>query len=230
MPKTSTAPRASRMSGVRTRTRTLLLDAAVRTFARKGVGATAIHEIAAEAGVANGTFYNYFRTREEIVEAVGHHLAQPLHDEISKSSTDVSDPAERVAIGSRRFILKAMRDPSWGAAVVRVSGGSPGLPTRTAAPVLADLRAGRRRGRFKFTSEAAAVDLLQGAVLAAMRTILEGRGDEEHASDVAALILRGLGVDGAEADAIARRPLPALAAGRPSGRAKGAARSRRTTR
>jgi AcrR family transcriptional regulator len=231
MPKASTAqPRASRMSGVRARTRKLLLDAAVRVFARKGVGATAIHEIAAEAGVANGTFYNYFRAREEIVEAVGHYLAQPLHDEIGESSTDVSDPAERVAIGSRRFILKAMRDPSWGAAIVRVSGGSPGLPTRTAAPVLADLRAGRRRGRFRFTSESAAVDLLQGAVLAAMRTILEGRAGEEHAADVAALILRGLGVEAGEADAIARRPLPALTPGKAAARAKGATRSRRTVR
>lgn len=64
--------------GVRSRTRTLLLDAAVRVFSRKGAGAAAIHDIAAEAGVSNGTFYNYFRTRAEILEAASFRLAERL--------------------------------------------------------------------------------------------------------------------------------------------------------
>jgi len=69
MRRASQAAAAARpTSRVRARTETLLLDAALRLFARQGVGATAIHEIAAEAGVANGTFYNYFRTREEVLE------------------------------------------------------------------------------------------------------------------------------------------------------------------
>jgi len=49
-------------------------------------------------------------------------------------------------------------------------------------------------------------------VLAGMRTVLEGRAGAEHASAVASLVLRGLGVVPAEADEIARRPLPPLAA------------------
>jgi len=195
-------------SRVRERTRTLLLEAALRLFARKGIGATAIHEIAAEAGVANGTFYNYFRTREEIVEAASVRLAERLQAEITASSTDVTDPAERVAIGGRRFVLQAIRDRTWAAALMRVWTSSAALPARSAAPVLADLRAGRRRRRFDYRSEAAALDLLVGAVLAGMRTVLERRAGEQHAADVAALVLRGLGVPAAEADAIARRPLP----------------------
>ena len=122
----------------------------------------------------------------------------------------MADPAERVAIGSRRFVLQAMRDPTWGAALLRVWSSAPLLHERTAAPVLADLRAGRRRRRFTLRSELAAADLVQGTVLAGMRTVLEGRAGEEHASAVAALVLRGLGLDSAEAEAIARRPLPPL--------------------
>ena len=196
---------------VRERTRSLLLDAALRLFARKGVGATAIHEIAAEAGVANGTFYNYFRTREDVVEAASVRLAERLQAEITATSTDVTDPAERVAIGSRCFVLQAIRDPVWAAALMRVWTSSAALPARSAAPVVADLRAGRRRRRFDYRSETAALDLLVGAVLAGMRTVLERRAGVEHAADVAALVLRGLGVPAAEADAIARRPLPEAA-------------------
>jgi AcrR family transcriptional regulator len=193
---------------VRTRTRALLLDAAVRVFARKGAGAAAIHEIAAEAGVSNGTFYNYFRTREELVDAASRNLAERLFDDITASSTAVSDPAERVAIGCRRFVLKAREDPTWGAAMLRVWAGSPVLNAHTSKALVADLRAGKRRGRLRFASEAAAVDLVQGTVLAGMRTVLEGRARAEHPANVAALVLRGLSVDPDEADAITRRPLP----------------------
>jgi AcrR family transcriptional regulator len=200
-------------SRVRRRTRSLLLDAALRVFARKGVGAAAIHEIAAEAGVANGTFYNYFRTREELLEAASLRLAERLVEENAAVSTKITDPAERVAIGSRRFVLQAMRDRVWGAALLRMWSSAPLLHGRPAAPILADVRAGRRRGRFTFRSEAAAVDLLQGAVLAGMRTVLEGRAGEEHASAVASLVLRGLGIPSKEADEIATRPLPGLTGG-----------------
>src|SRR5512144_3118358 len=93
---------ARREGGVRARTRGMLLDAAVRVFARKGAGAAAIHEITAEAGVANGTFYNYFRSREDLLEAASLRLAERFDREIAASRTAVADPAERVAIGCRR--------------------------------------------------------------------------------------------------------------------------------
>lgn len=204
---TATA-RAPRPTRVRQRTRTLLLDAALRVFARKGAGAAAIHEIASEAGVANGTFYNYFRTREELLEAASLRLIERFDHDNRVRSSRVADPAERLAIGTRRFLSQALRDPTWAAAVLRISAGSATLHGYTAAGLLADLRAGRRRGRLRYDDEAAAVDLVQGAVLAATRTILDARGGSEHPSAVSALVLRAFGLPGAEADAIAHRPLP----------------------
>jgi AcrR family transcriptional regulator len=208
MSPTATPPPAGRAGRARERTRALLVDAALRVFARKGAGAAAIHEIAAEAGLANGTFYNYFRSREELIEAASFQLAKRFFDEITASSAGVTDPAERVAIGARHFVLQAMRDSTWGAALLRVWASTSVLNERTAEPVLADLRAGRRRRRFMFTSERAAADLVRGTVLAGMRTVLEGRAGARHAADVAALVLRGLGIDGDEADEIVNLPLP----------------------
>jgi AcrR family transcriptional regulator len=201
---------AGRGGRARQRTRALLVDAALRVFARKGAGAAAIHEIAAEAGLANGTFYNYFRTREELVEAAGVQLAERFFEAITASAANVDDPAERVAIGSRRFILQAMREPVWGAALLRVWASTTVLDERAMGPMVNDLRAGRRRRRFRYKSERAAVDLVRGAVLASMRTVLERCAGAEHADDVAALIHRGLGVDADAADAIAHRSLPPL--------------------
>jgi AcrR family transcriptional regulator len=202
------ATRSSTRGGIRARTRALLLDAAIRVFARKGVGATAIHEITAEAGVANGTFYNYFRTREEIAEAASERLAERLQAEVSESYRAVDDPAERLAIGCRRFILKALRDPQWGAASLRVWTSRRGLSDRLAQPVLADLRAGRRRKLFQYSNEGAALDLVCGAVQSAMNTVIARKAGEEHAEAVVAHILRALGIAAGEAAEISRRALP----------------------
>jgi AcrR family transcriptional regulator len=202
---------SSSLSPLRTRTRNAIVEAALRLFAKQGVGGTAIHEIAGEAGVSNGSFYNYFRTREDVLDAGVRLLAKRLTDDISASYADVSDPAERVAIGSRRFMLKALAEPEWGAAVLRVWNSTPLMAKRVSDAPVKDLRAGRRKGRFSFTSERAAVDLLQGTVLAAMRTMLEGGAGVEHSESVAAMILGGLGLPPAEAKEIARRPLPPIA-------------------
>lgn len=211
MPRsTEPPPESSTLSPVRARTRSALLDAALHLFAKKGVGATAIHEIAEEAGVSNGSFYNYFRTREEVVDAGARLLAKRLTDDISASYVDVEDPAERVAIGSRRFMLKALAEPEWGAAVLRVWNSTPLMAQRVSDAALKDLRAARRSGRFSFTNERAAVDLLQGTVLAGMRTLLDGRAGQGHPEAVAMMVLRGLGLPSAEAKEIARRPLPPL--------------------
>ena len=132
-------------SGVRARTRTLLVDAAVRVFARKGASAAAIHEITAEAGVANGTFYNYFRTREEILEAASMELAGRLSDEVTASSQAIEDPAERMAIGNRRFVLKALHDPTWSAADVTYSPAWSAAVRPPRLPALGHVRPRRRR-------------------------------------------------------------------------------------
>lgn len=215
---------------LRERTRELLLDAAARVFARKGAGAAAIHEIAAEAGVANGTFYNYFRTREELLEATSLRLALRLHAAIAVSRAALADPAERVAIGCRRFVLQAADDPVWAAALLRVWYSTATPSAAAADPLLADLRVGRRADRLRYPSETAAVDLVQGTVLAGMRSVLDGAPAGRHASAVAALVLRGFGVPPDEADAIATRPLPPLAAAAAPPAAAPRARRRRTRR
>jgi AcrR family transcriptional regulator len=44
----------------------------VRVFAAKGYQATRVGDIAEEAGVAHGLLYHYFRSKDEVLEAVFH--------------------------------------------------------------------------------------------------------------------------------------------------------------
>jgi TetR/AcrR family fatty acid metabolism transcriptional regulator len=50
--------------------RRLILDAAVRVFARKGYHTCRVGDIAEEAGVAHGLLYHYFTSKDEVLETV----------------------------------------------------------------------------------------------------------------------------------------------------------------
>src|SRR3954465_15384092 len=47
--------------------RRLILDAAVRVFARQGFHSTRVSDIADEAGVAYGLVYHYFDSKDEVL-------------------------------------------------------------------------------------------------------------------------------------------------------------------
>ncbi len=50
--------------------RQAILDAARQVFAELGYGATTVRDIIRGTGLASGTFYNYFRSKEEIFQAI----------------------------------------------------------------------------------------------------------------------------------------------------------------
>jgi AcrR family transcriptional regulator len=75
-----------------------ILEAARRIFARLSYAATNVEEIAKEAGVAKGTVYLYFKSKEEILAAV---LANDLEGLVDKTIEGMSIPktfAERLTV------------------------------------------------------------------------------------------------------------------------------------
>ncbi len=194
----------------RERTQLQLIEAAMRVFAEKGIGGAPIHVIAHEAGLANGTFYNHFTTKQELIVAVAGHLMDRLSDEVAASVRDLDDPAEWVAVALRRFNQKAQDDPIWGNVTVRLGGTASDVSGRIAANMTRDLEEGIRRGRFKVPSQQAAADALLGTGLMGLLSVSTGRAGPEHASDIAAMVLRSLGIDGEEAEEITHRPLPSI--------------------
>ncbi len=92
-PMRSDLPRAA--SGKREQTkilnRQLILNAARQVFAELGYGATTVRDIIRATPLASGTFYNYFKSKEEVYQAIRDEVAlaiRPrLHDERMKAST-----------------------------------------------------------------------------------------------------------------------------------------------
>ncbi|HBO3116990.1 TPA: TetR/AcrR family transcriptional regulator [Pseudomonas aeruginosa] len=192
----------------RERTRQGLIDAALRLFARKEVGDVALLEVANEAEVASGTVYNYFRTRDEVVEAVGLALADEFADTISTLSIGVDSGSRRLSIGVRMFIRRAIADPDWASAVIRVVRLDQAIRSKIANHVLADLRAGIKEGAFSYVDENIALDLVVSCGVGGMRAVVEGRQVEDHDIKVAEMVLKALGTTPARARKLAQQKLP----------------------
>ncbi|ALF55355.1 transcriptional regulator [Nostoc piscinale CENA21] len=192
----------------RERTRSNLIEAAYRVFARKEADAVTIDDIIAEAKVARGTFYNYFQTREDVLKAVAASLSDEMNQKIWAQSVAIDDPAERMAIAMRQFLHQAKQDATWGWVIVRIGLVAAPLSETIERGVLTDLQAGLRLGRFRVDSLQAATDLILGTGLMAMRSILEGHTEPDYPEQIAKIILKTLGV--ADAHSIAFKLLDQL--------------------
>ncbi|MFZ5908338.1 MAG: TetR/AcrR family transcriptional regulator [Nitrospirota bacterium] len=76
--------------------RTLILDAALKTFVKRGYPDTRVSEIAAEAKVAEGTLYNYFPSKEEILLALFDEKWGGILDQIRKRISRLDDPNDKL--------------------------------------------------------------------------------------------------------------------------------------
>lgn len=192
----------------RDRTRRQLLEAALRVISARGVAGTTVQEIAAVAGMANGTVYNHFTTKEEVVRAVALWLAETLCRRISDSVQRAPEGAERMAVGNRRYLWLAEQSPAWALLLLDVAAAEPITFAEVQAFVVADLKLGIKQKAFRIASEAAALDLIGGTITQAMRSVAFGVAPPGHGVAVTASVLRGLGMPYEEALAVAKRPLP----------------------
>ncbi len=74
-------------------TSSAILQAADRLFSQQGYTATAMHEIAAEAGIGKATIYHHFTSKQEILYSLVKTSLEHLHDSIAPVES-VEDPRE----------------------------------------------------------------------------------------------------------------------------------------
>jgi TetR/AcrR family transcriptional regulator, fatty acid metabolism regulator protein len=91
--------------------RRLILDAAVRVFARQGFHTCRVSDIADEAGVAYGLVYHYFQSKDEVLDTLFLERWDVMLDAIREVDTPGTPAREKLrAIAS--FIIESYRhDP-----------------------------------------------------------------------------------------------------------------------
>jgi AcrR family transcriptional regulator len=192
------------------RTRASLIAAARTLFAARGVEPTTIAEIADQADVAVGSFYNYFATKDELLAAM---LEQALGEErraLESRQAQVTDPAEVISIAHRHLIRMADSDPDLAWLLVRLEVSHDVATSVLREAARRDLQRGMDAGRFTVGNPDLAITASGGALLAVLRSQLAGERAEQADSEHAEGVLRAFGLDPREAAEIVRRPLPAL--------------------
>ena len=88
-----------------------LVDAALRRFAANGVAGTSVDDIVRAAGVAKGTFYLYFESRDAIVTAVAERLVDGVGRQIDAAlAAEDRTAADRIG-GIARAMAAVGADP-----------------------------------------------------------------------------------------------------------------------
>jgi AcrR family transcriptional regulator len=165
-----------------------LLDAAVRVFARKGFHSSRVGDIAEEAGVAHGLLYHYFKSKDQVLEAVFHENWSILVARI-ESVEETDEPAADQIRHIAAIVLRTwLHLPDVVRVVIQEFGRSPELGERIGEltlPIDALQRViarGIKRGEFrKDVDPAFAATVVYGSIDELLTAWVLGRlpSDEE---------------------------------------------------
>ncbi len=197
------SPRLSSNNAKRARTRARLTEAALRLMSERGISATSVSEIAAEAELANGTFYLYFRDKAEIVAAVCQAVTRAMHDDMDSTRLSLEDGAARVAFGTQQFIEIAAAEPVWGRLLVSAFTEFDAFKEDVAHYMRLDVALGIEQGRFSEPLDEFVIDAHLAILRAGVSARLAG-GDADVAARAAEYQLRILGMGAAESHEVRR--------------------------
>jgi len=184
-----------------------ILDATDRLLARYGYRKMTVEDIASEAGIGKGTIYLHFSSKEEVVLSHVDRIVDRLKErlrEIGNSDAPVAERLRQMLLTRVMFRFDSIQHYTQSLNDL-LSALRPGLLARRAvyfdaeAQIFADVLVnGRQSGEFEFDDE----QLTAHAMLQATNGLLpyslsttelgERQEVEQRASDVAALILRGV--------------------------------------
>lgn len=94
-------------------TRAALLDAGARIVGRQGYAEASVARITEDAGIAQGTFYNYFESRQELLDQILPNMSDEMLEFIRERVFDIADPAEREQAQFRAFFLFLVERPEF---------------------------------------------------------------------------------------------------------------------
>lgn len=190
--KAVTAPIPADKQGKRERTYCSLVTAAITLIAAKGPEAISIDELVKAAGVARGTFYNYFQSLEEVVETVGKRIKASFRETVEQHLPhEVS--AEVIVLchlyGCIRFALSR---PAMGWVMVRLGGGVRAILDERLNAGLYPVSDPALQALFgKRLPHLLTLTYLEGSLLLVLRRLLEGLITLHDAEQIFCLILRG---------------------------------------
>ncbi|MDF3072357.1 MAG: transcriptional regulator, TetR family [Alphaproteobacteria bacterium] len=143
MPKTSAvlATESVRQPAKSTATRRKILDAAARTFRDKGYAATTLNDIADAAEIRAASLYYYFRSKEDLLEAVFGIGMQRVVDAVRQRSAALpanATLAQRIEVAIEAHLEMLLQQGDYTSANIRIFGQVPKSVQRKQLPLRQD--------------------------------------------------------------------------------------------
>ena len=186
-------------SGKKLRTRAALVDAAIKVVAEKGMEALKITDVTTAADVANGTFYNHFQDKDEILREAAFAIVIEVSRKLDADMAGIDDGPTRVVTATAQFIEIVVAAPDWAAVVLGGTDHVPQLRENADTYLRADLERGVAQGKFDVEVTRFLVDQIFALIAVSVRAQLSGGKDRRLTAQVCESILRLLGVGGAKA-------------------------------
>lgn len=194
----------------RKRTRMRLLESALVVCAQKGEEAPVIDDVIQHAGVSRGSFYNYFKTYEELLEAVAVQVGEDLVRIVDPAVCKYDDPLLRLALALRLLLNLMQRAPVLAAFVARL-----GWPEENRLPegiqsVTRDILEGMRTGVLAVESSRVALDVCLGTFFGAAHTLVREKVPNSYPEAISECILNALSAEAVRATEAMATPMPVL--------------------
>jgi AcrR family transcriptional regulator len=204
----------SRTERKKRRTRAQLLEAAYSLMSTKGVDSTAIAEITELADTGFGTFYNYFKTKDDIaiqvLDCVIHDLGR-RNDEAT-AALKGANPAAVQAISIRITMREMLTNPIWRWWLRRPDMLAERLRVDFHRYGVRDLKIALEAGRYDIAPEdvealwSQQMWMLAGGVKDMLDSNIPGLTEQS----LIAAIMRAMGLEPDRALELAALPLPAV--------------------
>lgn len=198
------------ISGQRRRQKTeaKIIEAALGVFAEKGKDAPVIDDFIKAAGVARGTFYNFYKNTDDLLAATSKWLTSDLAESIEEEVRGIKDPALRHGVAVRLWMRMAASDQAWCGFVVRIwyeRGFAREAPLR-------DIRLGIKSGVFSCVSAECGLDMTLGTIRQAMSRMIDQKrlNKKIYCEQIVETILAGLGASAQKRKEVADYPLPEM--------------------
>jgi AcrR family transcriptional regulator len=190
---TETPTATSRTARRQAKTRVDLINAAREIIAERGLEALRVSDVAQRADVAFGTFYNQFKTKDDIVEAVIGEAIVGLAQSIEESPA-FEDPAEALVASTRAIVRIAYDDPSLARLLVKLEQAEARFERIIRPQAGALLERGVAEGVFAIDDLETTLTMSIAAAFEVIRGVLDGRLDDRADRTCAEMLLRMAGV------------------------------------
>lgn len=183
----------SRTARRQAQTRADLIKAAREIIAEVGVEALRVSDITQRADVAFGTFYNQFKTKDDIIEAVVAETIVGVAQSVEESP-EFGDPAEALVASTTAIVRIAYDDPPLARLLVKLEQAESRFERIIRPQAGALLERGVAEGRFVIDDLETTLTMSIAAAFEVIRGILDGRLGDRADFVCAEMLLRMAGV------------------------------------